>query len=106
MALASLREAEKKGLEQAMGYMPVIDIELSEKKFRKSLELNPDSVDCYLALIHLLVRTARFDEARKMAEEGLKVNTYTKSDEAIHKELDQIRETLIAQPTPFTGCCG
>lgn len=94
LALSLLSEDEETIIRQKFPQIPKLDMAGAKIKLKKSIELNPAFIDCYITLAYLLMKTNQLPEAKQIVELGLKLPTFNKSDEIIHNELIKIKDTL------------
>lgn len=95
LALSLLSEEEETIIRQKFPQMPKSDMAGAKIKLKKSIELNPNFLDCYITLAYLLMKTNQLNEAYQIVVQGLKLPTFNKSDEIIHNELIKIKDTLF-----------
>ena len=63
------------------------DLSEAEEKLRKSIEINPNFIECYNVLGKVLIRCNKCKEASEVLAKGLTVERMNKTDEAIAREM-------------------
>ncbi|KPM09675.1 hypothetical protein QR98_0082160 [Sarcoptes scabiei] len=94
LALTLLTDEERKILKEKLPEAAEINFGDAEQKLRRSIELNPEFIDCYITLAYLLIKSEKASQAKAIVKRGLEVEIINKSDEMIHKELLKIQKTL------------
>ena len=96
LALMMLTDEQKAMLEinSTNLQVPVADPAAAESKLRRSIQLDPTCIDGYITLAYVLVKAHKLSEAKQVAEKGLVVQRFTKSDEEIGRELEDLLQNL------------
>ena len=94
LSLLMLSDQEKALVEKEAPNLPKVNPVEAESKLRQAINLDPTSLDGYITLAYVLLKAKKFPEAKQVVDKGLQVQQFTKSDEAIHNDLQKLSTLL------------
>lgn len=96
LSLLTLTEEQKAVISKNVT-LPEQNIPLAEKKLRRSIQQNPESVASYMTLALVLLEQNKEKEAAEVVEAGLKQPRTTRSDEYVAEQLVKVKNFLLHQ---------